>query len=120
MGSYNYYRVFGCFKRKFKIRELEPPPDVREAFRRYADGADQMTAAQLLKFLVEYQGEEGSTVADAEAIMHKVLRRRHHMGQRYGLTLDDFFEFLFQDELNGPINPKVSFPIIYIFPQFFF
>ncbi|KAL8462992.1 hypothetical protein ACS0TY_033040 [Phlomoides rotata] len=66
-----------------------------------------MTAAQLLKFLVEYQGEEeGSTVADAEAIMHKVLRRRHHMGQRLAFTLDDFIDFLFQDDLNGPINPQ--------------
>ncbi|KAH6777799.1 Phosphoinositide-specific phospholipase C family protein [Perilla frutescens var. frutescens] len=106
MGSYNY-RVFGCFNRKFKISELQAPPDVRAAFIKYAEGADNMAADQLHKFLVEYQGEEGCTTADAEAIIAKVINRRHHIGRRHGLTLDDFFDFLFQDDLNAPINSQV-------------
>ncbi|KAI3470879.1 hypothetical protein Pfo_027542 [Paulownia fortunei] len=107
MGSYNYYRMFGCFNRKFKINESQPPPDVREAFWRYAEGAAHMTAGQLLTFLVDYQREEGCTVADAEAIMQNVFHRRHHKSRRHGLTLEDFFDFLFQDDLNGPINAQV-------------
>ncbi|PIN03379.1 Phosphoinositide-specific phospholipase C [Handroanthus impetiginosus] len=108
MGSYNYYKMFGCFNRKFKISESEPPPDVREAFWRYADGAAHMTSEQLVIFMVEHQGEEGCSAADAEAIMHNVLQRRHHCtDKRHGFTLEDFFYFLFQDDLNGPINPKV-------------
>ncbi|KAL0452733.1 UNVERIFIED_CONTAM: Phosphoinositide phospholipase C 6 [Sesamum latifolium] len=109
MGSYNYYRMFGCFNRKFKISEWQPPPEVGGAFRRYAEGADYMTADQLRKFLVEYQreDEEGCSAADAEAIMQKVFQRRHQTSRRRGLTLDDFFYFLFQDDLNGPINSQV-------------
>ncbi|KAL0359179.1 UNVERIFIED_CONTAM: Phosphoinositide phospholipase C 6 [Sesamum angustifolium] len=70
--------------------------------------ADHMKADQLLKFLVEYQGEdEGCSAADAEAIMQKVFQRRHQTSRRRGLTLDDFFFFLFQDDLNAPINSQV-------------
>ncbi|KAK6122043.1 hypothetical protein DH2020_044214 [Rehmannia glutinosa] len=100
--------MFGCFNRKFKITESQPPPDVRAAFGRYAEGGAHMTADQLVKFLVDYQKEEGRTAADAEAIMQNVFHRRHHIGgRRHGLTLEDFFDFLFQDDLNGPINSQV-------------
>lgn len=119
MGSYNY-RVFGWFQRKFKMSELQAPPDVRAAFLQYTDGAAHMTAEQLLKFLVEYQGEEGCTAADAEAIMAKVFQSRHHIGRRHGLmTLDDFFDFLFQD-LNSPINSQVLLNYCTLFSMFLF
>ncbi|KAK4480705.1 hypothetical protein RD792_013787 [Penstemon davidsonii] len=99
--------MFGCFNRKFKINEPEPPPDVRAAFIRYAEGAANMTADQLLKFLVEYQREEGCTPADVAAIMQQVCKNRHHSSTRRGLTLEDFFYFLFQEDFNGPINLQV-------------
>ncbi|XP_051143842.1 phosphoinositide phospholipase C 6-like isoform X2 [Andrographis paniculata] len=106
--SYNYYKMFGCFNRKFKVSEPEPPPDVKEAFSRYAEGGIHMTVDQLLKFLVEYQQEKWRTVDDAEAIMHQVFKQRHHSPDRQlGFNLDDFFHFLFQDDLNGPINSQV-------------
>ncbi|KAI3458550.1 hypothetical protein Pfo_015213 [Paulownia fortunei] len=85
MGSYNYYKMFGCFNRKFKISESEPPPD----------------------FLVQHQREEGCTVVDVEAIMQHVFHHRHHSDKRHSFTLEDFFYFLFHDDLNGPINPQV-------------
>ncbi|KAL0317074.1 UNVERIFIED_CONTAM: Phosphoinositide phospholipase C 6 [Sesamum angustifolium] len=107
MGSYNYYKMFGCFNRKFKVSESQPPPDVREAFWRYTEGSSSMTAEQLLKFLVEYQKEESSSAEDAEAIMQYVFHHRHHTDKRHTFTLEDFFYFLFQDELNGPIDPRV-------------
>ncbi|KAK4385333.1 Phosphoinositide phospholipase C 6 [Sesamum angolense] len=107
MGSYNYYKMFGCFNRKFKVSESQPPPDVREAFWRYTEGSSSMTAEQLLKFLVEYQKEESSSAEDAEAIMQHVFHHRHHTDKRHTFTLEDFFYFLFQDELNGPIDPRV-------------
>ncbi|KAL3837749.1 hypothetical protein ACJIZ3_022340 [Penstemon smallii] len=66
-----------------------------------------MTADQLLKFLVEYQREEGCTAADVATIMQQVCRNRHHSSTRRGLTLEDFFYFLFQDDFNGPINLQV-------------
>lgn len=101
--------MFGCFNRKFKISETEPPPDVMSAFHKYAGGGTHMTADQFARFLVEYQGEEGCTLADAERLMHIVIQRRHHLTKytRRGLDLEDFFYFLFQDDLNGPIKTQV-------------
>ncbi|CAA3014199.1 phosphoinositide phospholipase C 6-like [Olea europaea subsp. europaea] len=110
MGSYNYYKMFGCFNRKFKISEKEPPQDVKEAFLRYSDmGPNEpyMTSDQLLKFLIEYQKEEDSTFSDAERITEHIFQRCHHTAWRPGLTLDDFFYFLFQEDLNGPIKSQV-------------
>lgn len=117
MGSYNYYRMFGCFNRKFKIRETEPPPEVREAFSRYAGRGTHMNADQLLRFLVEVQGEEGATVKDAEQIIQQVVNRRHHLIRRlnHPLELEDFFYFLFQDDLNGPIKSQVFVTLPYPF-----
>ncbi|KAL3653475.1 Phosphoinositide phospholipase C 6 [Castilleja foliolosa] len=107
MGSYNYYKMFGCFNRKFKISESEPPPDVREAFWKFAEGAEHMTPEQLHNFMVQHQGEEGCTAADVKAIMHNVFIHRYHHDKRHHFNLDDFFYYLFCDDLNGPINPQV-------------
>ncbi|KAK6135809.1 hypothetical protein DH2020_030504 [Rehmannia glutinosa] len=111
MGSYNYYKMFGCFNRKFKISESEPPPDVREAFWRYADGGAHMTADQLRNFMVQHQREEGCTAVDVEGIMQHVFNHRHHAERRHHFTLEDFFYFLFHDDLNGPINPQTMLPL---------
>ncbi|CAA0834407.1 Phosphoinositide phospholipase C 6 [Striga hermonthica] len=110
MGSYNYYKMFGCFNRKFKISESEPPPDVREAFWRYAEGSDHMTADQLHRFMVDHQHDVACTTSHVEAVMQAVFSHRHHSDSRrhhHHFTLEDFFYFLFQDDLNGPISPTV-------------
>ncbi|XP_059666762.1 phosphoinositide phospholipase C 6 [Cornus florida] len=108
MGSYNY-KMFGYFNRKFKISEAEPPPEVKEAFATYSGGRTHMSAGGLRLFLIEFQGERGCTVSDAERIIGQVLHRRHHLTQftRRGLTLDDFFHYLFFDDLNPPIKSQV-------------
>nr|GMD02078.1 phosphoinositide phospholipase C 6-like isoform X2 [Ipomoea batatas] len=110
MGSYNYYKMFGFLNRKFKISEREPPPDVRDAFSLYAGNGPHMNAEQLARFLVEYQGEEGRTADDAAEIIQQIHDRRQHLAKHNHLylDLDGFFEFLFQDDLNGPLNTQVS------------
>lgn len=110
MGS---YRMCMCFTRKFRITEAEPPIDVKEAFAKYAGGGTHMTAEQLLRFLVEVQGEGegggGACVADADKLLEQVLKSRHHIAKftRRTLTLDDFHHYLFNPDLNHPINDKV-------------
>ncbi|XP_039066498.1 phosphoinositide phospholipase C 4-like isoform X1 [Hibiscus syriacus] len=106
MGTYS---MCGCFTRKFKLIEAAPPPDVKAAFDKYAEGGNQMTAEQLRKFLVEVQGQSRATVADAEEIALQVLQKRHHMAKfrRHALTLDDFYQYLFSADLNPPIDTKV-------------
>ncbi|KAK8513295.1 hypothetical protein V6N12_052492 [Hibiscus sabdariffa] len=103
------YRMCGCFTRKFKVIEAGPPPDVKAAFDKYAQGGHQMTPEQLRRFLVEVQGQSGATVADAEAIALQVLQKRHHMAKfrRHALTIDDFCQYLFCEDLNPPIDAEV-------------
>ncbi|GAV66611.1 C2 domain-containing protein/PI-PLC-Y domain-containing protein/PI-PLC-X domain-containing protein/efhand_like domain-containing protein [Cephalotus follicularis] len=105
MGTYRYC---GCFTRKFKYTEADPPLDVKEAFEKYADGGSYMTAEQLLRFLTEVQGG-GASITDVEQIVHQVLQMRHHVKKftRRTLTLDDFYHYLFSAYLNPPIDNKV-------------
>lgn len=62
-----------------------------------------------MRFLVEYQREKGCTLADAEKIMNQVIHSRHHLNiiGRREFTLEDFFYYLFQADLNGPIKSQV-------------
>ncbi|RRT43323.1 hypothetical protein B296_00051461 [Ensete ventricosum] len=109
MGSYKYCI---CFTRKFVWRAAAPPPDVRQTFVEYSEGAAQMGPDQLRRFLAEAQGQAEATLADAERIIEVLRRRRcHHlpaMLSRPGITLDDFFHFLFSDDLNPPIRSQVG------------
>ncbi|CAH9147476.1 unnamed protein product [Cuscuta epithymum] len=114
MGSYNNYKMFGCFNRKFKISETEPPPDVKNVFSRYTENGPHMNADQMTRFLVQFQGEEGCTAADAAQLIQHIHNRRrhlskhiHHSSPARSLDIDDFFDFLFQDDLNGPLKPQV-------------
>ncbi|CAN8284781.1 unnamed protein product [Cochlearia groenlandica] len=120
-GSYNY-KMFKCFNRKFKINEVQPTDDVRDAFCLFSvvedggggeDSSDGgvIGAEQLCSFLEDYQGESGTTVEESQRIINEVSRRRHNntrfTRRRHGLDLDDFFSFLFYDDLNPPITPHV-------------
>ncbi|KAJ8769812.1 hypothetical protein K2173_007672 [Erythroxylum novogranatense] len=100
------YRMCACFIRRFKVLEAAPPPDVREAFNDYAKGAPIMTAEQLRRFLLEMQGDAGT---DAERIVEQILRKRHHVTKfaRNGLSLDDFYFYLFSADLNPPLHNQV-------------
>lgn len=116
-SSFNYYKMFGWFNRKFKISESEPPPDVREAFWRYTGGETHMTAEHLFRFMVQHQEDFNCTEADVEAVMQHVFHRRHHRRREKDqhFSLEDFFYYLFQDDLNGPINAQVSLSFLSCF-----
>ncbi|XP_028784564.1 phosphoinositide phospholipase C 4 [Neltuma alba] len=104
MGS---YRVCMCFQRRFRVEEAVPPEEVRELFNKYAEGGAHITPEQLLRFLVEVQGEGGDI--DARQIVEQVMQKRHHITKfvRHTLTLDDFHHYLFSPELNPPIGSQV-------------
>lgn len=91
------------------MTELEPPGDIKEAFKKYAEGGSHMNAEQLRRFLVEFQGESEPTLSDAEAILQQIIQKKHHITKftRHSLTLDDFYYFLFSVDLNPPIHSKV-------------
>lgn len=104
------YKMFKCFNRKFKITEAGPPPDVRQLFSTFANGGQYMSAAQLHRFLVEYQGEVELTAPNAERFLKEALQRRNDAARddMPALDLDHFFYMLFCDDLNGPIKSEVK------------
>ncbi|KAD5962101.1 hypothetical protein E3N88_13574 [Mikania micrantha] len=105
-GGYQYYKVFG-FNRRFKISERRPPPDVIKAFNLCTNGEPHMSPDHFQRFLIEFQGEEGVMVDQVKMIMDQVL---HQLRPKFSVccfTLDDFFNYLFFDHLNGPITSEV-------------
>lgn len=94
------------------MTEAEPPADVKEAFKKYAEGGTHLTSEQLRRFLVEVQREVDATTDGADgtdAILQKILQKRHPIAKlaRHALTLDDFHHFLFSPDFNPPMASKV-------------
>lgn len=118
MKTYNKYKWLLFFTRKYKIKDLAPPPDLKEAFSKFAGGGPRMSADQLRRFLSEHQGHVDCTLPESEQIIGKILKLRtrnheitdanQHMEEQHGLTLEDVFYFLLSDDLNGPLKAEVS------------
>lgn len=107
MAETHSYKMFGLFTRKFEVKEAHPSLDVMAAFADCTNRQSHMNAAQLRRFLVEYQAEEGCSDSDASQILNEIRRRRNLEDDQY-LCVEDFFYFLlFADDLNGPIKKEV-------------
>ncbi|KAH9613765.1 hypothetical protein KSS87_004924 [Heliosperma pusillum] len=61
------YKMFMFFNRKFKMTEAKPPFDVAEAFSVFTDKGSYMNAAQLRRFLVEFQAEDETAMTETAA-----------------------------------------------------
>ncbi|XP_024973827.1 phosphoinositide phospholipase C 6-like [Cynara cardunculus var. scolymus] len=105
-AGYDSYNFFG-FNRKFKITERKPPPDVVDFFSLCTNGESQMSPNQFRRFLIEFQGESGVTIDDAQRQMEQALHLIRPNFNRCSFTLDEFFTYLFLDDLNGPIISQV-------------
>lgn len=95
---------------KGKVNKEEPPLDLKEAFSKFANGENHMSKEQLLRFMVEYQGEQNCTLLDLEPIIEKVLKMESSNTETSsiaGLNLDDFLDFLLLDDFNGPLKDEV-------------
>src|SRR4051812_18511101 len=80
IGTYNKYKSFLFFIKKYKLTELVPPHDLQEVFSKFAGGGSYLSTEQLHRFLVENQGEESFTLSDSEKIIDRILElRRMHM-----------------------------------------
>ncbi|KAK9998364.1 hypothetical protein SO802_017967 [Lithocarpus litseifolius] len=105
------YRICMCFKRRYKEKATGPPQEVKEAFKKYTEGGNQMTVEQLTRFLVEFQGESGASISDAGQIVEQLLQKRYPVvtkyTKKYTLTLDDLHRYLFSPDLNPPIGDQV-------------
>ncbi|KAJ0705249.1 putative phosphoinositide phospholipase C [Helianthus annuus] len=104
--NYHYYKMI-VFNRKFKITERKPPPAVTDAFSSCTDGDSQMSPDHFRRFLIEFQRQEHTTIDDAKRLMELVLHRFRPNFTLCSFTLDDFFKYLFLDDLNCPIPSQV-------------
>ncbi|PWA47886.1 phosphoinositide phospholipase C family, EF-hand domain pair [Artemisia annua] len=107
IGSYYYYKMFGCFNRKYKVSDLGPPPDVNEIFKMYTSGESEMSPEEFLRFLNEIQGEDRVTIDEVERIMDQVLNSSQSHLTRYVFGVNDFLKYLMMDDINGPIKTQV-------------
>jgi phosphatidylinositol phospholipase C delta len=118
--------MFKYFNRKFAISEQAPPSDVKDAFSNFSDGGSSISADQLRRFLLEHQCEPDCTEDDSKRIIENALQSRKqdqengddgdgNSGSGEGLTVEEFFQFLF-DEFNGPLKTQVcAFPFFFLF-----
>ncbi|KAK9057881.1 hypothetical protein SSX86_022720 [Deinandra increscens subsp. villosa] len=100
------YKVCLCFRRRFKLSDSEPPPDIKELFSHYSEN-DVMTAEHLQRFMAEVQGDDKVTKAEAEAVVDATIKDLKHVVifHRKVLNLDAFFRYLLSDS-----NPPLPFP----------
>ncbi|KAL9992191.1 putative phosphoinositide phospholipase C [Helianthus debilis subsp. tardiflorus] len=107
MEEYEYYTWLFFFKRKFKISKRKPLPEMIEVFNACTNNESQMSPDHFRRFLIEFQGDEDVTVDYAKQIMEKVLHQLRPDFARCCFSVDDFFNYLFLDKFNGPIDYKV-------------
>ncbi|KAK7320601.1 hypothetical protein VNO77_30225 [Canavalia gladiata] len=112
MGTVTYnFKMFKYFNRTFAISEQAPPSDVKDVFSTFADGEPSMSADQLLRFLHDHQLELDCTAEDSNRIVDNILHSRKQNDDAEcdpnGLTLDEFFNFLFLIDFNGPLKSQV-------------
>ncbi|KAE8656763.1 Phosphoinositide phospholipase C 7 [Hibiscus syriacus] len=88
------YRVCLCWRRIFKTRVVEPPADVKDAFYSFSPSG-MMTVDDLLRFLIQHQGQKNATMKDAQAIFDTL--KHLSVFQRRELHLDAFFRYLLGD-----------------------
>lgn len=116
MVTYNKYKSFLFFIRKYKVTELVPSQDLKEVFSKFTGGGSYMSTEQLHRFLVEYQGEENCTLSDSEKIVDRVLQLKRpcqetvdvDQNNEQQITLDDIFRFLLLDDFSGPLKTEVT------------
>ncbi|XP_038720922.1 phosphoinositide phospholipase C 2-like isoform X4 [Tripterygium wilfordii] len=99
-----HFRACFFFRRKFKVRVIEPPEDIKQLFEMYSENGT-MSPDNLLRYLIEFQGEQDAIKDDAQAIIYSVIYsvRRLNIIPR-GLHLEAFFRYLLGD-INSPLPP---------------
>ncbi|CAK9137005.1 unnamed protein product [Ilex paraguariensis] len=98
------FRVCFCFRRRFKLRAVEPPDDVRRLFESYSDNGT-MSANYLRSFLMEFQEEDNATDERVQEIFNSL--KHLNIFQRKGLHLEAFFRYLIGDH-NLAISPSLG------------
>ena len=81
---------------------------VSETFDKYAENG-KIGAEGLLRFLHEEQGEGKATLEDANSLLQQHRKEVSKLPKLHSqdMKMDDFFQFLVNPRLNGPITTEV-------------
>ena len=84
---------------------------VSETFDKYAENG-KIGAEGLLRFLHEEQGEGKATLEDANNLLQQHRKEISKLPKLHSqdMKMDDFFQFLVNPRLNGPISTEVRIP----------
>uniref|UniRef100_A0A8R7Q608 Phosphoinositide phospholipase C n=1 Tax=Triticum urartu TaxID=4572 RepID=A0A8R7Q608_TRIUA len=101
------YKCCIFFTRRFAPPDATTPEDVRTLFSRFSGGTPYMGVDELRRYLAatgELDGDGGMDAADR--IVDRFLQGRSRTPRfgRPALTVDDFHNFLFSEDLNPPIR----------------
>jgi phosphatidylinositol phospholipase C delta len=103
------YKCCIFFTRRFALSDAAAPEDVRALFSRFSGGTPYMGADELRRYLAATGDPDGNGDGEtdaAERIVDRIIQGRSRT-PRFGkpaLTVDDFHNFLFSEELNPPIR----------------
>ncbi|BAT86434.1 Phosphoinositide phospholipase C 6 [Vigna angularis] len=113
-------KMLNFLTKREKACKAEHPLDLKEAFSKFARGGSQMNKDQLLRFIVEHQGDNISGEEDLDKIVESFLVARScssssrtrsarfpDVYSKQGLTLNDFVDFLLLHDFNAALNDKV-------------
>ncbi|XP_020212939.1 phosphoinositide phospholipase C 6-like isoform X2 [Cajanus cajan] len=113
-------KMLNFLAKKGEVNKAETPLDLKEAFYEFARGGNHMKKDQLLRFMVEHQGENIRTIEDLDKIVEKFSQvgssssspktcptRIVDLYNKQGLSLNDFIDFLLLHDFNGPLKDEV-------------
>ncbi|KAM3228977.1 hypothetical protein ACQJBY_060110 [Aegilops geniculata] len=101
------YKCCIFFTRRFALPDATTPEDVRTLFSRFSGRTPYMGVDELRRYLAATGELDGDGRMDvAERIVDRVLQGRSRTPRfgRPALTVDDFHNFLFSEDLNPPIR----------------
>ncbi|GAA0163387.1 phospholipase [Lithospermum erythrorhizon] len=91
------FKLCFFFWRRFKLRAVEVPDDIREVFSHYSENG-AMNVDQLHEFLREVQGEVNATRENAQDILNKLKHHVHMLQHPKEFYLESFFRYLLGDD----------------------
>lgn len=93
------FKVCFCCVRSFKVKSSEPPEEIKKLFHEYSQN-DRMSADELLRFVIEVQGEKHADSNYVKDIFHRL--KHHGVFHLRGLHLEGFYRYLLSD-FNSPL-----------------
>ncbi|KAF3504164.1 hypothetical protein F2Q69_00044130 [Brassica cretica] len=111
------FKVCFCCVRSFKVKTSEPPQEIKKLFDDYS-GDGRMSADEMLRFVIEVQGEKHADTNYVKDIFHRL--KHHGVFHPRGIHVEGFYRYLLSDfnsplHLSGEVWQDMSQPLSHYF-----